>query len=140
MVRGSANSKNTIRRIVAAMCLLALVALYAPIAGALCIDASRACCKGGQCPLHGNHHQDSHDPKQQDGMDCGHGMGMAMSCSLSCCHTTQIAAVHGHIFVAAPPAIVGMPTAVALRFAAPEPQPFSFLHDPQSPPPEHASR
>jgi hypothetical protein len=70
------------------VCLLAAVALYAPLAGAAWSVHSMACCTGDHCPIAQHHHQKKQATPHSD-MDCGHGRGEMMDCSMSCCQDSE---------------------------------------------------
>src|ERR1700739_1148372 len=129
-----------IRKLAAGVCLMALLLVYAPIASATLMSVTGACCSGDQCPIHGNHHPLKHD--RPAAMDCHgdkHGVNQMDSCSISCCHTDQRAAVNCNIFVLTPisapaPLLANTQTSLAfaatglsLAFAPPAPPPKSFL-------------
>jgi hypothetical protein len=129
-----------IQKVAACACLLALLLVYAPIAGATLMSVTGACCTGDQCPIHGNHHPSKHD--EPAAMDCHadkHNVNQMDSCSISCCHTDQRAALNANIFVLTPIS-VSMPllantqtflafaaTGLCLAFAPLAPPPKSFL-------------
>src|SRR6266480_7529183 len=48
---------NRSRSISASICLLVVVLLYAPLAGARWSSYRSACCTSGQCPIPAHHHQ-----------------------------------------------------------------------------------
>jgi len=126
-----------IQKVAACACLLALLLVYAPIASATLMSVTGACCTGDQCPIHGNHHPSKHD--EPAAMDC-HGdkrnVNQMDSCSISCCHTDQRAAVNANIFVLTPIS-VSMPllanTQTVLAFAAAG---LSLAFAPLAPPPK----
>jgi hypothetical protein len=104
------------------------------------LSVTGACCSGDQCPIHGNHHPSKHD--QPAAMDCHgdkHNANQLDSCSISCCHTDQRAAVNCNIFVltsisASVPLLANTQTLLAfaatglsLAFAPLAPPPKSFL-------------
>jgi hypothetical protein len=103
------NSETTethsrLRRIGAWISLLALLLVYAPMASATLMVVTSACCTGDQCPIHGRHQHAENTSGQanESAMDCDHGAhhtSKMNSCSMSCCHTTEQAAVHAHIFL-----------------------------------------
>src|SRR6266853_1020174 len=87
-----------IQKVSACACLLALLLVYAPIASATLMSVTGACCTGDQCPIHGNHHPSKHD--EPAAMDCHgdkHNVNQMDSCSISCCHTDQRAAVNANL-------------------------------------------
>ncbi len=97
-----------IQKVAACACLLALLLVYAPVASATLMSVTGACCTGDQCPIHGNHHPSKHD--EPAAMDCHgdkHNVNQMDSCSISCCHTDQRAAVNANIFVLTPISVRG---------------------------------
>ncbi len=91
---------STRQRLSALVCFVALMLMYAQIASAAVMVISGTCCSGDQCPIHGSHHH----PQKTDypPMDCGHGehnMSTMDNCSMSCCHDTDLPAVHGNLFL-----------------------------------------
>jgi hypothetical protein len=126
-----------IQKVAASACLLALLLVYAPIASATLLAVTGACCTGDQCPIHGNHHPSKHD--EPAAMDCHgdkHNVNQMDSCSISCCHTDQRAAVNANIFVLTPIS-VSTPlltnTQTFLAFAATG---LSLAFAPLAPPPK----
>src|SRR5437867_11174922 len=76
------------RSISASICLLVVVLLYAPLAGAAWSSYQASCCTSDQCPIAGHHHQKAPAaPANQ--MDCGYDMSGMMACSTSCCHVSS---------------------------------------------------
>lgn len=80
------------------VCLLAAVALYAPLAGAAWSVHAMACCTGDHCPIAEHHHQKKQPVRHSD-MDCGHGTGEMMECSMSCCPDSEKPLVTAVAFV-----------------------------------------
>jgi hypothetical protein len=72
----------------ACMCMLAVALLYAPLAAAVWAAQTMACCTGDHCPIAAHHHHKAPAEPAHE-MDCGHGMSSLMSCTMSCCETTD---------------------------------------------------
>jgi hypothetical protein len=104
------------KRIVAAwICLLAAVALYAPLAGAAWSAHAMSCCTGGDyCPIAAHHHHQKNQGPQRSEMDCGHDMGLSemMNCSMSCCQESEQPLVTAVAFVLPDVALVTAAAAV----------------------------
>src|SRR5216684_8099824 len=77
--------QNRRRSIAASICLLMVVLLYAPLAGAAWSSYQSACCMSGQCKIPAHHHHKA-PAVPANHMDCGHDMGGMMACAMSCCH------------------------------------------------------
>src|ERR1700674_5871498 len=75
---------NRRRSISASICLLVVVSLYAPLAGAAWSSYQSACCTSGQCSIAAHHHQKA-PAAPANHMDCGHEMSARMACAMSCC-------------------------------------------------------
>jgi hypothetical protein len=97
------------RSITASFCLLVVVLLYAPLAGAAWSSYQSACCTSGQCQIPAHHHQKT-PVAPANHMDCGHDMSGMMACSMSCCHDSDRSLVTSIAFV--------LPPAVAMAAAA----------------------
>src|SRR5258707_702015 len=69
-------------RILAAWaCLMAVVFLFAPLAGAVWSSSAMDCCTGDHCTIPTHHHH-----KAPTGADCDHDGGSGLTnCSMSCC-------------------------------------------------------
>ena len=130
------------QRAAAWISLLAVLLIYAPAAGATLMAVTGACCSDDQCPIHGNHrpaHQNTPQHSNDAAMDCdhhAHSTNKMSSCSMSCCHTVEPAAVHSHIYVLIP-LTLGAPLASSLS-AVPS---ISFAgiflpYSPLAPPPK----
>ena len=107
------------QRAAAWISLLAVLLIYAPVASATLMAVTSACCSDDQCPIHGNHHpahQNTSQHSDDTPMDCdhhAHSTNKMSSCSMSCCHTVEPAAVHSHIYVLIPLSL-GAPLASSL--------------------------
>jgi hypothetical protein len=122
------------RRIAACLCLFAVVLFYAPLTIAALSGAS--CCANGICPVHKQHHDASNDAMP---MDCGHDMSHMTPCSMSCCHTTDEAALNPQAFVIPQAATLSGP-GLALESISPATSLELLLSsDPLSPPPRISS-
>jgi hypothetical protein len=87
------------KRIVAAwMCLFAVVALHAPLAGAAWSAHAMSCCTGDHCPIARHQHQKKQD-SAHSGMDCEHDLSETMDCSMSCCNDSEKPLVTAVAFV-----------------------------------------
>jgi hypothetical protein len=118
----------------ASICLLAVLLLYAPLAGAAWSSYQSACCTSDQCPIPEHHHQKSPAARAKH-LDCGHEMAGMMACSMACCHDSDRSAVTSIAFVL-PPIIVAPGSAAItwpVRFA--KPLCFPRAIEPLSPPP-----
>ena len=133
----NASSQDRKRLLAAWVCLLAAVALYAPLAGAAWSVHSMACCTGDHCPIAQHHHQRKQASPHLE-MDCGQGMGEMMDCSMSCCQdsekplVTAVAFVLPHVAPAFAPASVIPAAETAHAVAIPR------AVKPLSPPPRFA--
>jgi len=94
----NASSQGRKKVLAAWACLLAAVALYAPLAGAAWSVHAMACCTGDHCPIAQHHHQKKQASPHSD-MDCGHDMGEMMDCSMSCCQDSEKPLVTAVAFV-----------------------------------------
>jgi hypothetical protein len=130
------------QRAAAWISLLAVFLIYAPVASATLMAVTGACCSGDQCPIHGNHHRAHQNTSQHSNdapMDCdrhAHSTNKMSSCSMSCCHTVEPAAVHSHIYLLFPLSL-GAPLASSLS-AAPSISPAGIFvsYSPLAPPPK----
>jgi hypothetical protein len=126
-----------IQKVAAYACLLALLLVYAPIASATLMSVTGACCSGDQCPIHGNHHPSKHE--EPAAMDCHgdkHNVNQMDSCSISCCHTDQRAAVNANIFVLTPISVSMQLLANTQTFLALAATALSLACAPLAPPPK----
>lgn len=78
---------NRTRIAAAWVCLLAAIALYAPLGAAAWSAYGMACCTGDHCPIK-HHHQKKQAAPHPD-MDCGHDMGEVINCSMECCDSSE---------------------------------------------------
>lgn len=131
--------QNRWRSFFAALCLLAVALLYAPLGGATWLLYSSACCtSGAQCPIHGHHHAPT-PTSSQNAMDCGHDMSAMAQCSMSCCHDPDRPAVAPAIFVLPSPVSVSFSTVFEPFLALPSLQNCFSSFEPLSPPPRISS-
>jgi hypothetical protein len=126
--------QNRSRSFFAAICLLAVALLYAPLAAAAWSSYATACCGSDQCPIKEHHHQQSPAPPENH-MDCGHEMARLSACTMSCCQNSDRQAITSMAFVL--PSAVSVPPLAAFASAFEFPKlPDSLLSiAPLSPPP-----
>ena len=79
------------KKLVAGVCLFAILMLWSPLWAAAWQARSMACCNSGLCPVHGYAHspQPTPQPPSDSAPDCGHHSAthkQAVNCSMSCCH------------------------------------------------------
>ncbi len=126
------------RSISASICLLMVVLLYAPLAGAAWSAHQSTCCTSGQCPIPAHHHHKAPSAPANH-MDCEHDMSGRMACAMSCCHDSDRSLLTPIAFVL-PPSVAAAPapaTQSAIEFAKPLDFPRSI--EPLSPPPRFVS-
>ena len=128
------------RKLVACVCLVAVILLWAPAWASALQAAGMACCDGAICPLHGHASKKSSggESAAKDAPMAGcehHGRKAAMDCSMACCHPADPVVTGAVAFVL--PGVVGIsaprlvsPPSHATDFSA-----SSFVFDPASPPP-----
>ena len=126
------------RSISASICLLIVVALYAPLAGAAWSSYQSSCCASGQCPIPAHHHQKT-PAAPANHMDCGHDVSGMMACTMSCCHDSDRSVVTSMAFVLPPS--VAVPASAAIKSPIELANPLDFLRSPEplSPPPRFVS-
>jgi len=129
---------NRRRSISASICLLMVVLLYAPLAGAAWSLHQMACCVSGQCPIPA-HHQHKAPAAPVDHMDCGHDMPGMMACAMSCCHDADRSLVTSIAFVLPQPVPVAEPAAIVSPIESARPLDFAGSIEPLSPPPRFHS-
>jgi len=122
------------RSISATICLLVVVLLYAPLAGAAWSSYQSACCRSGQCAIAGHHHHKS-PATPSNHMDCGHDMSGMMACSMSCCHDTDRSLAVSITFVLPQPVMIATPAAVKSPIGSAIALDFPRSIEPLSPPP-----
>jgi len=125
------------RKVYASICLLVVVLLYAPLAGAAWSSYQFACCTSDQCPIPEHHHHKS-PSAHGDHMDCGNDMAGMMTCSMSCCHDSDRSAVTSIAFVLPP--LMTIPSSAAIKSPVQHARPLDFPRsiEPLSPPPRFA--
>jgi len=122
------------RSISASICLLVVVMLYAPLAGAAWFSYQASCCTSDQCPIAGHHHQKT-PAAPANHMDCGHDMPGMMACSMSCCHDSERSMLSAVAFVLPSPVVVVVPAASKSPIETTKPMDFLRSLEPLSPPP-----
>jgi hypothetical protein len=122
------------RSILASICLLMVVLLYAPLAGAAWSSYQMACCLSGQCPIPAHHHQRT-PAAPANHMDCGHDMSGMMACSMSCCHDSDRSLIASIAFVLPPSAAAASAIAIKSPIKLAKPLDFPRFIEPLSPPP-----
>jgi hypothetical protein len=130
--------QNRHRSISASICLLMVVLLYAPLAGAAWSSHQMACCASGQCPIPAHHHQKT-PAAPANHMDCGHEMAGMTACSMSCCHDSDRSLVASMAFVLLPSAVAAEATAIKSPIEFAKPLDFPRSIEPLSPPPRFIS-
>jgi hypothetical protein len=125
------------RKAYANICLLVVVLLYAPLAGAAWSSYQSACCTSDQCPIPEHHHHKS-PVAPADHMDCGHDMAGMMACSMSCCHDSDRSAVTSIAFVLPP--LMAIPSSAITKSPVQLAGPLDLARsiEPLSPPPRIA--
>jgi len=129
---------NRSRSISASICLLVVVLLYAPLAGAAWSSYQSACCTSGQCPIPAHHHQKT-PAEHANHMDCGHDMTGMMACAMSCCHDSDRSLVSSIAFVLSPSVAVVASAAIESPIELAKPLDFPCSIEPLSPPPRFVS-
>jgi hypothetical protein len=84
----SVSRPSRVRIAAAWVCLLATLALYAPLGAAAWWARGMACCTGDHCPIKQHHHQKKQATPHAD-TDCGHDAGEMMNCSMECCDSSE---------------------------------------------------
>lgn len=132
--------QNRRRSIAASICLLTVVLLYAPLAGAAWSSYQSACCMSGQCKIPAHHHKTPAAPANH--MDCdhdAHDMSGMMACAMSCCHDSERSAMTSIAFVLPPAIAAAAPAAISSSVELAKPENFLRSIEPLSPPPRFAS-
>jgi hypothetical protein len=130
--------QNRRRSISASICLLMIVLLYAPLAGAAWASYQSACCKSGQCPIAAHHHQKP-PAAPANHMDCEHDMPGMMACAMSCCHDPERSLFTSIAFVLPPPLASAAVATIELPIELAKPLDFPPSIEPLSPPPRFLS-
>ena len=126
------------RSISASICLLVVVALYAPMAGTAWASYKASCCTADECPIAGHHHQKS-PAAPTNRMDCGHDMPGMMACSMSCCQDSERSMVSAVAFVLPSPVPAVAPASIKSPIERAKLRDFLRSLEPLSPPPRLAS-
>lgn len=127
------------RRVSAAcLCLLAIVLLYAPLAGAAWVGHAMACCTADHCNIPEHHHRKAPAHPASD-MDCGHDMSGMTACSMSCCQDPDKPAVTAVAFVLPSLTFASAPMLVARAVEAARSIEIPRTIQPLAPPPRHAA-
>jgi hypothetical protein len=129
--------QNRRRSLSASICLLVVVLLYAPLAGAAWTAYQSACCTTGQCPIAAHHHQKV-PAVPANHMDCGHDLPGMMACVMSCCHDSDRSLLSAVAFVLPAPMAVETLTTVSAPIEFAKPFDFPRSLEPVSPPPRFA--
>src|SRR5690242_413324 len=127
-------NQNRWRSITAGFCLLAVILLYAPLAGAAWSSYQMACCASGQCKIPAHHHHKI-PVAPANHMDCGHDMGGIMECTMSCCPDSGNSFVASITFVLPSPMVAATVTATTSPIELAKPLDFLRSIEPLSPPP-----
>jgi hypothetical protein len=123
-------------------CLLAIAALYAPLAAAAFSPAALACCTGGFCNIPKHHHKGNGAPVPPSAAsheDCGHNMSGKMAgmneCSMDCCQEHEMTALSSVTFVMPP--VFFVPISMHMTRAAESARAIEIPRtiEPASPPP-----
>jgi hypothetical protein len=126
--------QNRRRSLSASICLLVVVLLYAPLAGAAWTAYQSACCTNGQCPIAAHHHQRA-PVAPANHMDCGHDMPGMVACAMSCCHESDRSLLASVAFVLPPTMAAATVTAIKSPIELTKPFDFPRSLEPVSPPP-----
>ena len=129
---------NHRRSISASICLLVVVLLYAPLAGAAWASYQSACCMNGQCSIAAHHHQKA-PVAPANHMDCGHEMSGMMACAISCCHDSDRSLIASIAFVLPPSPAAAVTIATKSPITLARPLDFPRSIEPLSPPPRFRS-
>lgn len=141
----SPREQRRARTIAGWLCLLTVVMMYAPLAGAVLVAHGIDCCTGGYCKIPAHHHKqktsqtaEQHPPiSHSDGMNCEHDMGgMAMtSCSMTCCQDPSRPALLPVAFLLPPAALAPEPGDALRQMVPAAAAKISRFTTPLSPPP-----
>jgi len=130
--------QNRRRSIAASICLLTVVLLYAPLAGAAWSSYQSACCMSGQCKIPAHHHHKT-PAAPTNHMDCGHDMAGMMDCAISCCHDSDRSLVTSIAFVLPPNVGAAPSTAITSPIELAKSVNSLRSIEPLSPPPRFVS-
>jgi hypothetical protein len=118
--------------------LLAVVLLYAPLAGAVWVGHAMACCTGDHCNIHEHHHRKAAPADAGSHLDCGHNMSGLMACSMSCCQDPDKPMVSAFAFVLPSLTLSDAPMLVARTAEAARSIAIPRTIEPLAPPPRFA--
>ncbi|HEV1993430.1 MAG TPA: hypothetical protein VGR03_03770 [Candidatus Acidoferrum sp.] len=118
--------------------MLAVVLLYAPLAGAAWSSHQSACCMSDQCPIPAHHHQKT-PAAPTNHMDCGHDTTRMMACSMSCCQDSDRLLAASIAFVLPPSVAVAAAAAIESPVELAKLLDFPRSIEPLSPPPRFGS-
>ena len=130
--------QNRRRSVAASICLLMVVLLYAPLAGAAWSSYESACCTSGQCKVPAHHHQKTPTTPSHH-MDCGHEMSGMMACTMSCCHDSERSLLTSIAFVLPAGVSAARSTTISSPIELAKPLDFPRSIEPLSPPPRFVS-
>jgi len=122
----------------ASICLLMVVLLYAPLAGAAWSSYQSSCCTSGQCKIPAHHHQKTPAVPAHH-IDCGHEMSGMMVCAVSCCHDSDRSLFTSIAFVLAASILTAPSVAITSPIELVKPLDFPRSIEPLSPPPRLVS-
>src|SRR6266853_1242986 len=126
------------RSVSASICLLMVVLLYAPLAGAAWSSYQSACCASGQCKIPAHHHQNTPAAPSHH-MDCGHEVSGKMDCTMSCSHDSDRSLFTSIVFVLPAPIVAASSVAITSSIESAKPLDFPCSIEPLSPPPRFVS-
>ncbi len=127
-------------RLIACVCLLAVLFLYAPLAGAAWTAHVAACCASDHCPIPQHHqHHDRAPVTPSHAMDCGHDEAGMTACKMSCCQNPDRPAISGVAFVMPPVVSLTAPGTVQSAIRVAKQAPFLRSVEPLSPPPRYTA-
>jgi hypothetical protein len=129
--------QNRRRAIAASICLLTVLLLYAPLAGAAWSSYQSACCMSGQCKIPAHHHHKA-PAAPANHMNCGHDghdMSGMMACVMSCCHDSERSLVTSIAFMLPPNVPAEASVAITSPIELVKPGNFLRSIEPLFPPP-----
>jgi hypothetical protein len=130
------------RRLAAAVCLLAVLVMWAPLWAAALSASGIGCCDGAMCPAHGHSPAKNGVPasapaQSEQPMQCdheNHGDSM-MNCGISCYHEQAHTFVASVQFVMPSPTVLLQPQQAVSSVRALEVAHVLSFFDPLAPPP-----
>jgi hypothetical protein len=120
------------------LCLLAVVVLYAPLAGAAWSSHAMACCTADHCNIPQHHHRKAPVGPASE-TNCGHDMSGLIACSMSCCEDPDKPVVTAIAFLLPPLAFTSAPMLVTRAVEATHSIEIPRSVQPLSPPPRVAA-